>query len=479
MAQSCIPTSDAQKRSSRFRRCWEVTRLGAVASGALAVLLLGMWLFDVLACCAYVGQAVAAAPSFRQFGAHFAENEESGTIPPPTGLTQTVHLPILWNNLPIYLPLLYGPVASLPEPLTPVPGSVNQSPNTFLEWRVDTMDDAPFTFEVYLDADTGASRMRVFHTTLQTTYIAPGTLALDTWYHWRVAVINARGERTWGPEWSFHVEPFLYPPAIGAMIQIPAGEFMMGCDRAVEPCNEQKERPLHPVYLDTYEIDKYEVTNREYRACVDANVCEPPRLFSSRHRSDYFYNPEYDYYPVMYVSWWNAQTYCEWMDKRLPTEAEWEKAARGPIDTRIWPWGNEDADCSRANFYVKCVGDTEPVGSHPTGASPYGVMDMSGSMFEWVHDRYVANYYTFSPYTNPQGPGFSRPNPNRPGTSHPYFVIRGGSYHDNWWYSRVAHRHWGHHGDRPGHDSPNYRSFRVGIRCARSVTEQALWHLPG
>lgn len=381
-------------------------------------------------------------------------------------------MPLIWSNLPVYLPILFGAVANVPVPLTPAPNSIDRSPNTFLAWRVDNMDGAPLTFEVYLDADTGASRMRAFHTTLQATHFAPGTLALDTWYYWRVAVINARGERTWGPEWSFHVEPFLDPPAIGAMIQIPAGEFMMGCDRAVEPCTEPREQPLHPVYLDAYEIDKYEVTNKEYRACVEANVCPPPRLTSSPRRSNYFNNVEYDYHPVMYVSWWNAQTYCEWVDKRLPTEAEWEKAARGPVDTRIWPWGNEAADCTRGNYFMKCVGDTEAVGSHPTGASPYGVMDMSGNMFEWVYDRFSVFYYSNSPYENPRGPELSRPDPTKPSTPHPYFVVRGGSYHDNWWYSRVTHRHWGHHGDYPGHDAPNYRSFRVGIRCARSLHDE-------
>lgn len=392
-------------------------------------------------------------------------------------LTIVLHMPLLYSpTLPV---TLFLPIVSDSEPyplLNPHPAhaATNQSPNTYLSWMTSVsasdLVSGLVYYDVYLEANNSQPGALVAQGLTEPNFDPP-TLSLDTWYYWRVAVTNEQGVRVIGPVWAFHVEPFLYPPAIGTTVLVPAGEFLMGCDLAVEACNEPKERPLHPVYLDTFEIDKYEVTNVEYRACVDANVCPRPRLPSSRKRSDYFYNPTYDYYPVMYVSWWNATTYCEWVDKRLPTEAEWEKAARGPIDTRIWPWGNEMADCSRANFYAKCVGDTEPVGSHPTGASPYGVMDMSGSMFEWVYDRFSVFYYSNSPYENPQGPEFSRPNPNKPSTSHPYFVIRGGSYHDNWWYSRVTHRHWGHHGDRPGHDSPNYRSFRVGIRCARSVTE--------
>jgi formylglycine-generating enzyme required for sulfatase activity len=226
------------------------------------------------------------------------------------------------------------------------------------------------------------------------------------------------------------------------MIQIPDGVFLMGCDSKVDSCRRDRthiEEPLHPVYLDAYEIDKYEVTNLEYRKCVAAKACQLPRRFNSKRRDAYFNNANYNYYPVMFVSWWDAQNYCQWQGKRLPTEAEWEKAARGAIDTRPWPWGNEPHDCSRANYRVHCKpGDSTQVGAYPTGASPYGLMDMSGNVFEWVQDVYDVGYC---------------------------------SYTDNWWYSRVAHRHWGHHGDKPSQDAFLFRNYRVGFRCARSLTE--------
>jgi formylglycine-generating enzyme required for sulfatase activity len=386
-------------------------------------------------------------------------------------ITAALYLPFI--RLPP--PDIYLPIVLLPNPLTPDSPqpphkATRQSPNAFLAWSTIITAEGPLRYEVYLEANNPQPVQLVAHGLEKASY-DPATFELDTDYYWRVVAIDEQGQRVGGPVWTFHVEPYLNPPEIGAMVRVPAGEFMMGCDSAVENCFEPNALPLHPIYLDAYQIDKYEVTNGEYRACVAAGVCNAPRRSDSPKRSSYYNNPAYDFYPVMYVSWWDATDYCEWKGKRLPTEAEWEKAARGPIDTREWPWGNEGPECSRANYRYQCVNDTEPAGSHPTGASPYGAMDMAGSMFEWVFDRYAYHYYRSSPYENPQGPEFSRPNPNKPGTSHPYFVIRSGSYHDNSWYSRVTHRHWGHHGDKPGQDAPLYRSFRVGIRCAQSLSE--------
>ena len=179
----------------------------------------------------------------------------------------------------------------------------------------------------------------------------------------------------------------------------------MGCDPAHNgghPC-EPDELPLHTVYLDAYRIDRTEVTTAQYMMCVEAGMCIEPN--TQRHA-----NPAYANHPVIWVGWRYSYNYCRWVGKRLPTEAEWEKAARGATDTRAYPWGDAAPNCSLANYsptYPERCGvlDTTPVGSYPAGASPYGALDMAGNVREWTNDWYQDNYYSISPGNNPQGPG--------------------------------------------------------------------------
>lgn len=141
-------------------------------------------------------------------------------------------------------------------------------------------------------------------------------------------------------------------------------------------------RPAHEVFVDAFYMDKYEVTNEMYDACVYAVECRKPQQLGSPTRTTYFANPVYAEFPVLYVDWKMANAYCAWRGARLPTEAEWEKAARG-TDARLYPWGNEEPDCNLANK-VGCVADTTPVNQHEAGQSIYGVFGLSGNVWEWT-----------------------------------------------------------------------------------------------
>jgi formylglycine-generating enzyme required for sulfatase activity len=229
------------------------------------------------------------------------------------------------------------------------------------------------------------------------------------------------------------------------MVCVPAGPFSMGCNGG--DCDSD-EVPYHTVHLDSFDIDRHEVTVERYEACVQDGACTPPWTggycnFGIADRADH---------PVNCVLWEQAVDYCTWVGRRLPSEAEWEKAARG-TDGRTYPWGNEPSGCDYAVMYTFSDGEgcgrdsTWPVGSKPAGASPYGVLDMAGNIGEWVQDWYDGDYYEQSPDSNPQGP---------PGGTQR--VVRGGSW-ESFYNLQSTHGRWQLDPADSGH--------QYGFRCAR------------
>jgi formylglycine-generating enzyme required for sulfatase activity len=205
------------------------------------------------------------------------------------------------------------------------------------------------------------------------------------------------------------------------MVYVPGGSFQMGStdaeiDAQVKKCDEgpgsgncsrtpyENQSPQHLVTLDSFWMDRTEVTNAQYARCVADGNCSPPSESGSWTRDSYYGDSQFDDYPVLYVSWYGADTYCRWAGGRLPTEAEWEYAARGP-DGMIYPWGNDAPNNTLLNYDHGLSGDTTEVGAYPTGASWVGAVDMAGNVREWVNDWYDSDYYASSPLHNPQGPG--------------------------------------------------------------------------
>lgn len=222
------------------------------------------------------------------------------------------------------------------------------------------------------------------------------------------------------------------------MVLVPAGEFTMGSKEF------EYLKPVHRVYLDAFYMDKYEVTVGQYAKFLEATSLDAPIEWNIMNQ------PLHQKRPVVRIDWVDASTYCRWSGKRLPTEAEWEKAARG-TDERVYPWGNDPPDRLRANYgkdnwnnHATLV----PVGSLEDGKSPYGIYDMAGNVWEWVSDWYDSNYYKTSPSKNPKGPEQGE---NK--------VVRGGSWLYDILFLRSAFRN---------SYEPSVRYSYNGFRCAKT-----------
>jgi formylglycine-generating enzyme required for sulfatase activity len=231
------------------------------------------------------------------------------------------------------------------------------------------------------------------------------------------------------------------------MIYIPKGPFWMGARDDDEKAQLQ-EKPLHEVFIEGFWMDRTMVTNGMYLRCIESGKCTPPAY--SNDPDTYFGKKEYLNYPVVYINWDQAKVYCHTVNRRLPTEAEWEKAARG-IDGRLYPWGNNPPDGELANFNNAYI-DVQPTGRYLKGASPYGVLDMAGNAREWINDWYSEYYYGESASievpVNPTGPVEGKEK-----------VLRGGAFNDAEIYLRTTSR-LKHVPNSPGNNR--------GFRCAFS-----------
>jgi len=249
-------------------------------------------------------------------------------------------------------------------------------------------------------------------------------------------------------------------------VYIPAGWFVMGSSAEADPHSYPDERPEHDVYLNAYCIDVRETSNGEYAACESnaGSGCTTPA--GTLTPSDYYMNTDYSSHPVVNVTWTMASAYCAAQGKTLPTEAQWEKAARGQKcpdggtecdspNNRTYPWGNDDPNCDYANFKPSgelCLGNaddalTATVESHPQGISPFGMLNISGNVSEWVSDYYWENYYSLGETTDPSGP-----------SSGGERAFRGGYYSRSASNIRVSKRF---------SDTDSASEIR-GFRCARS-----------
>ena len=278
---------------------------------------------------------------------------------------------------------------------------------------------------------------------------------------------QAKPETGNGPGDSMQLDEEIISNDGAPMVLIPDGEFIMGSgqrevNRAIEGCKKklgdenacrsfsQSELPQHRVFLDAFYMDQHEVTTSRYAVFLLATGRRAPKGWEQVTLTSH------GEYPVVGIDWHDADAYCRWAGKRLPTEAEWEKAARG-TDGRTYPWGNDPPSTKLANFadaHLNLESDLygdilKPVRSYKSGKSPYGIYDMAGNVMEWMADWYEKSYYATSPLRNPRGPSDGKEK-----------VVRGGA----WFYGKFALRS----AFRYGFPLPSRLTF-IGVRCAKDA----------
>jgi|GEM_PF-2449319 formylglycine-generating enzyme required for sulfatase activity len=332
--------------------------------------------------------------------------------------------------------VLYPPILS-----SPLNNAINVEPNPCLVWN-SSQGAESYTLQISLDS--------MFSDTIYNQGVTSSSqvVALDLakTYYWRVNAVNSTGTSAWSGWWKFSTA--FGGSTVIEWVKIPAGYFTMGSTSS-DPYYYYNELPLHDVFLDSFEISKFEITNAQYSAFMSAggysdsiywtnegwawrksnNVTEPAYWSAGTFNN----GPNFPGYPVNGVSWYEAYAFCKWAGGHLPSEAQWEKAARGTVVTNYWPWDSL-WDASKCNSNVNSSPDnytySSPVGTFSNGQSMYGVYDMVGNILEWVNDWYQSDYYSISPVSNPTGP--------LTGT---YRILRGGSFYHNGYFCRCTNRY--------------------------------------
>ncbi|MBI4727531.1 SUMF1/EgtB/PvdO family nonheme iron enzyme [candidate division TA06 bacterium] len=377
-------------------------------------------------------------------------NSKNVTVAVTAGNTVTVNIALAvgapGNNAP-----------NAPGSPSPANNAINQSTSLILSWTCTDPDEGDtLKYDVYFGTTNPPTT--AVSTNQSAASIVCSGLENSTIYYWKIVAKDNHSSATAGPVWCFTTEPRPIE-----WITIPAGNFTMG-SLPGDPYAKTDEQPQHTVYLDAYQISKYEVTNSQYKAFMDdggynnsiywtadgwnwrtSNASTEPVWWSS---GSYNSGTAFPSHPVVGVSWYEAYAFCNWAGGHLPTEAQWEKAARGTNSSNYWPWGST-WDASKCNSGENVTPDTftysSPVGFFSTGQSPYGVYDMAGNVWEWVNDWHYSAYYSDpGANTNPTGP-----------TTGTYRVVRGGGswFHGAEW-CRVAAR---------GYNTPDYRHSYNGI----------------
>ena len=348
-----------------------------------------------------------------------------------------------------------------------------------------SVTSTPSGATVYLDgAPIGETPLRAYEIDTGVQREKPVEIGLElAGYKSRVKSITVTSEQNL--PWDVLLEPMHAPKIIGQdgaeMVLIPAGEFQMGSDDSAE----HNEKPVHTVYVDAFYIDKYEVTNAQFKVFINANPqWQKDNIPDKYHNGNYLkqwngndYPSGHGNYPVVFVNWYSAMAYAQWAGKRLPTEAEWEKAARGGLDSKTYPWGNSAPDGTQCNFEDGTLANlnidgrivtddnvndghafTAPVDSYP--ANGYGLHNMAGNAYEWCLDEWDAAFYRRSPHRNPVaggwvGDGFAKVQ------TYNARVLRGGSWGNTAWFLRVANR---------SRSLVTISDSTNGFRCASDVT---------